>query len=284
MKRLAQGAGRPLGHPVWLLMATILLASACGKKPPAIDPAPALTHLGLGEKHFQEGKYSQAAQAYEQYLKEGAGNNRDLALYHLAISYTLAEDRNYTPQDIGSVLERLMDRFPESPFILPARSMAIHIETIEKLERDVQQQQERLGKLSIELNRLTQESDALDPVEVGKHFLRAGHYAKAAEVYEIYIEDAEAEGKDEVLFLLALVYALPDNELRDPQKASALLESLTELYPESPYTLQAKQILALRKEIAAVQSESAALEAKLRQITKELEELKVVDLRRRQPR
>ncbi len=86
-----------------------------------------------------------------------------------------------------------------------------------------------------------------------------GQYAEAAEAYRLYLEGAPAgEEAIRARFRLGLTYALPESSTHDAERAKRLLKQLITLYPESPYSHQAAQLLELQRELGVLQEDVAA--------------------------
>ncbi|MBI2821218.1 MAG: tetratricopeptide repeat protein [Acidobacteria bacterium] len=130
------------------------------------------------------------------------------------------------------------------------------------------------------------------------HFQRAelsfeaGNYAEAAQAYELYLqEDGTPANRDRVLFRLGLVHALPGSLVYDWAQAAKYLRELTDAFPQSLYAHEARLILELQEDVEHLQGEVERLQgdiakrdAKIRQLSDEMERLKEIDLQRRPSR
>ncbi len=131
------------------------------RRPVALEPAPipgkisVPSDLELGELNFQLGEYSRAALLYESFLRENPkSRDRDKALFHLALSHSLAGDPNRDWGLTAAALRRLIAESPESPYRDQAEFILRLQEQIEKLRSDVRERDERIKRLSEELQRL----------------------------------------------------------------------------------------------------------------------------------
>jgi tetratricopeptide (TPR) repeat protein len=130
-------------------------------QPVPLEPAPLpksiakVSNLDLGEKHFRAGNYLQAARAYEAYLKSNPkSNNRDLALFHLGLSRALSSGPSQDLRQAEVALKRLVAEFPKSQYKSQAEFILGLQAQIEKLNMDVQERDERIKRISEELQKL----------------------------------------------------------------------------------------------------------------------------------
>jgi tetratricopeptide (TPR) repeat protein len=175
-----------------ILILTMLVSWGCRKKPltivlppdteptpPAEEPAPeavtpliihhsadlepspiaktitAPSNLELGEMNFQIGHYPQAAKAYEAFLKSNPrSEDCDLALFHLGLSRALAKDSGRNMRQFETSLRRIISEYPKSPFRDQAEFiLGLHSQA-EKLRSDVKDRDDKIRKLSEELQAL----------------------------------------------------------------------------------------------------------------------------------
>ena len=59
----------------------------------------------------------------------------------------------------------------------------------------------------------------------------SGDYAQAASLYEHYLSQPAPKQQTQALFRLALIHALPDSPLYEPQRATQLFQQLLRLSP-----------------------------------------------------
>jgi len=124
---------------------------------PALIPAKITipSSLDLGEMNFQTGKYTQAAKFYDDFLTiDPKPEKRDLALFHLGLSRALANDSSRDTRLAEAAFKRLISECPTSPY----RSQAEYIlglqQQVDKMRSDLKDREERLKKLSEELQKL----------------------------------------------------------------------------------------------------------------------------------
>ncbi|MBI4459053.1 MAG: outer membrane protein assembly factor BamD, partial [Acidobacteria bacterium] len=107
--------------------------------------------------------------------------------------------------------------------------------------------------------------------DLGEKYFDAGDYAKAAEAYNLYLQNnSAAENQDRALFRLALAYALPASPVRDLPRATETLQGLVQRFPQSPYTPQAEFLLQLQTETDQLRAEVQQREAQLQQLHEEV--------------
>lgn len=99
-----------------------------------------------------------------------------------------------------------------------------------------------------------------------------GAWAEAAAVFESSESDADARADDWTLYRAGLIYAHPDADVFDPERAQQVLGSLVEWYPESRYAPSASAVRGL---VAALGRSSRAVEA----LREQLDQMKKVDLK-----
>ena len=115
-----------------------------------------------------------------------------------------------------------------------------------------------------------------------------------------------------MLFRLGLAYGLPTSPVHDAPQAIRVLQQLVSRFPQSPYTPQGKVILTLqeevqklndnivrgeerlkvqdsdvgqlRKKVEKFRADVREREARIRQLNRELEQLKKIDMERRPSR
>jgi TolA-binding protein len=133
--------------------------------PPPIAPQPAPpesapiaktinppSSLELGELNFQIGNYLQAIQAYDAYLRGNPkSKDSDKALFHLGLSRALANDQNRNLRRAEAAFRRLILEFPDSSYRDQAELILGLQSQIDKLHADVKDRDEKIRKLSEEL-------------------------------------------------------------------------------------------------------------------------------------
>lgn len=127
--------------------------------PPAPpDPAPAAKeipepgNLELGAMSFQEENYQQAARNYEAFLRDNPkSRDRDQALFHLGLSRVLANDGSRDLRQAETVFRRLIAESPGGVYKSQAAFIVGLLTQIDKLRTDIKERDERIKKLSDEL-------------------------------------------------------------------------------------------------------------------------------------
>jgi hypothetical protein len=129
--------------------------------PAPLEPAPISktitkpSSLDLGETSFQIGKYAQAAKAYEDYLKDNPKSAmRDRALFQLGLSKALAGDSIRDLHLAEAVFKKLIFEFPSSPYRDQAELILGLQNQVDKLKTDIKDREEKIKKLSEELQKL----------------------------------------------------------------------------------------------------------------------------------
>lgn len=164
----------------------VLLSWGCQKKPAAVIPAstpapavpesapaavtPAIVHtaepvpaplpktisspdnLELGRKSYLVGNYPQTIKSCEEYLQENpTARERDQCLFLLGISLALSNDSARNLRQAQVALKRLISEFPTSPYRPEAEFFLEQQGKIERLQSDVREREERIKKLTEEL-------------------------------------------------------------------------------------------------------------------------------------
>ena len=90
---------------------------------------------------------------------------------------------------------------------------------------------------------------------------------------------------DVILFNLGFVYAYPQSPYRDPQKARRYLHELQKRYPQSPWTLQGRVLLAflnehrgLEEAYRQLRSDLRSRDAALRKLRGQLDRSREIDI------
>jgi hypothetical protein len=121
--------------------------------------------------------------------------------------------------------------------------------------------------------------------EMGETSFKAGDYSKAARSFEDYLKTGtKSENRDVALFYLGLSRALSNNANRNLRRAEEALKRLITEFPASPYRGPAELILGLQAQVDSLQSDLKEKEAKIKQISEELQKLKEIDMQRRPSR
>jgi hypothetical protein len=122
-------------------------------------------------------------------------------------------------------------------------------------------------------------------LETGEASFKAGDYSKAVRSFEDYLKtDTKSENRDLALFYLGLSRALANNANRSLRRAEDALKRLIAEFPTSPYRGPAELILGLQSQVDSLQSDLKEKEAKIKQLSEELQKLKEIDMQRRPSR
>ncbi len=129
--------------------------------PAPLEPAPlpktitALSNFEVGEMNFQAGNYRLAARSFEAYLNANPkSKNRDQALFHLGLSRMLANDSSRDMHQAEAAFKRLINEFPTSPHKSEAEFILGLQAQIERLKSDVKERDDKIKRLSEELQKL----------------------------------------------------------------------------------------------------------------------------------
>jgi tetratricopeptide (TPR) repeat protein len=126
-------------------------------EPATLEPAPLKTtittqsNFDLGEMNFQIGNYSRAANYYEAFLKDSPkAKDRDRALYYLGLARAITLDSGRAE----TAFKRLISEFPKSQYKNPAEYILGIQARIENLKSEVKDRDEKIKRLSEELQKL----------------------------------------------------------------------------------------------------------------------------------
>jgi hypothetical protein len=130
-------------------------------QPAPLEPAPLPTTVAktssydLGELNFQVGNYKKAAEAYESFLRNNPkAGHRDTALFHLGLSRALARDSERDWHQAEMAFKKLLSEFPTSRYNAQAEFiLGLHAQ-IERLRSGVKEREDRIKRLSEELQKL----------------------------------------------------------------------------------------------------------------------------------
>jgi hypothetical protein len=126
-------------------------------QPATLEPAPlkktitTTSSLELGEMNFQTGNYPRAAYYYDAFLKDSPkAKDWDRALYHLGLARALTSDVGRSE----TALRRLVSEFPKSQYKNSAEFILSLQGQIEKLKSEVKDRDDKVKRLSEELQKL----------------------------------------------------------------------------------------------------------------------------------
>jgi TolA-binding protein len=124
-------------------------------KLPAPPEPPLPEDLRDAEAHFQSGRYAEAARAYNQYLREEPiVQFRDLAMFKMGMAQALACATSDCRAKSQEQFKRLVSLFPQSPYSAEARFILGLQNEIERAKLDAKAHDEKIKKLTDELERL----------------------------------------------------------------------------------------------------------------------------------
>ena len=121
---------------------------------PAVPPASA-TALNNATTAFARADYTQAARDFQQYLNlTPSGGQRDQALFHLGLIYSMPGDSRLDWQRAGNYFNQVANEFPSSP-LKPAAQLILVLksETVQ-LAAESETRNQRIRQLNTELERL----------------------------------------------------------------------------------------------------------------------------------
>jgi hypothetical protein len=112
--------------------------------------------LEEANRAFAAGNYDEAIGLYENYLTSPSGEERDEALFRLALSYSLRAKPGPDWPRASGFLKRLIIDYPDSPLKSPATLIVSLRSHADQLVRDVKAREQAMRQLSAELERLKQ--------------------------------------------------------------------------------------------------------------------------------
>ena len=137
----------------------------------------------------------------------------------------------------------------------------------------------------VELSLATATVSAPSSLETGQTSFKEGNYSKAVRSFEDFLKgDTKSENRDLALFYLGLSRALANNANRSLRRAEDAFKRLIAEFPTSPYRGPAELILGLQSQVDSLQSDLKEKEAKIKQLSEELQKLKEIDMQRRPSR
>jgi outer membrane protein assembly factor BamD (BamD/ComL family) len=105
--------------------------------------------------NFQAGNYRQAARFFEAFLSASPkSKNRDQALFHLGLCRTLANDSSRDLRQAEAAFKRLIAESPRSQYRHEAEFILGLEAQIEKLKSDAREREDKIKRLSEELQKL----------------------------------------------------------------------------------------------------------------------------------
>jgi outer membrane protein assembly factor BamD (BamD/ComL family) len=109
-------------------------------------------NLELGELYFRSGNYSKAIGEYEAFFRNSpTAKGGDLALFHLGLSQALSTDSDRNFHRAEAAFKRLISEFPDSIYKNQAEFILGLQAQIDRLSSDLSERDDRIRKLSKEL-------------------------------------------------------------------------------------------------------------------------------------
>jgi tetratricopeptide (TPR) repeat protein len=109
-------------------------------------------NLELGEMNFKAGNYRQSARAYEAFLRNNPeSKDRDRAWFYLGLSHIQASDSSRDASKAEKAFRQLIKDFPDSIYKSQAAFILGLLAQVDKLRLDIKDRDERIKKLSEEL-------------------------------------------------------------------------------------------------------------------------------------
>lgn len=111
--------------------------------------------LAMGEMLFKLGSYAKAVHSFEAFLNDNPkSEERDVALFHLGLSRALLGDTMKEWRQAETAFRMLLSESPKSPYRRQAEYIIGLQGQIDKLRSELKDRDERVKKLSEELQRL----------------------------------------------------------------------------------------------------------------------------------
>lgn len=119
-------------------------------------PAPLLPKdFRDGEAYFQSGKYADAARSYNQYIQQDIVTQfKDAATFKMGLAMALACTSSDCRARSQEQFKVLLSHFPQSPYSPEARFILSLQGDIDKLKADTKSRDDKIKKLTDELERL----------------------------------------------------------------------------------------------------------------------------------
>lgn len=123
------------------------------------------------------------------------------------------------------------------------------------------------------------------PLQIADGYFESGDYPNAIKSFNHYLQgQAGAPDADRALFRLALAYGVADGATQDLPKGMQLLQQLVKQYPASPFKPPAILLLRLQDDVTRLKADMTKRDEKVKELAKELEKLKQIDMGRRPTR
>ena len=273
---------------LWLVLVLIVVtgchrhARGVTSVPPPTPPVVAAPVVPVvltdAESAFEAGDFLRAAVSYEFYFQsKPQSNDLDRIRFRYGVAQSLSGVEALESAS-GDTFKQLIDDFPNSPYVPPAR-MAVTLQAdIARLNADKLQRDEKISQL----NALIPPPPPVLPAALAEAetAFESGDFVRAASSYESYLQSKpQAVDTDAILFRCAVAQSL--SGVRDAA-SNETFRQLIKDYSNSPYASSARRILDYRDKLAkSQQSELKTKDDKIRQLTDELDILKKADSGRR---
>jgi hypothetical protein len=123
--------------------------------PTPLPPPPPVSPLEQPDRAFAAGNYDEAAHGYETYLRTTtSGDQREQALFHLALAYALRPAPATDWPRATATLKQLLEEYPETPLKGQANLILSLRTELDQVSSDVRQRDQKLKQLTTELDRL----------------------------------------------------------------------------------------------------------------------------------
>ncbi len=146
---------------ITLVTVILVLAVSCTRRQPAVrvplppTPPASTTALENASQEFARADYAAASRDFQQYLNlVPSGGQRDQALFHLGLIYSLPGDPRLDWQRAANYFGQVVSEFPSSP-LKPAAQLILTLrnESVQ-LAAESEARNQRIRQLSTELERL----------------------------------------------------------------------------------------------------------------------------------
>ena len=108
----------------------------------------------IGDLYFEQGRYVEAAAAYESYLSAEVPNRADEALtrFRLGLIYARASESSFDPMRAVAMLEESLELEPDSAYQLQARVVLQLSRSVATLQSQVEERKGRVETLFAEIS------------------------------------------------------------------------------------------------------------------------------------
>ena len=208
-------------------------------------------HLLRGQQLLARGDYRGAREENQKVLSVvGKDRPADEALFYMGLIYAHYGNPEKDYNRSVNYFEKVIDEYPQSPFLEQAKIWTGVLKDMEKLKRD-------------------------ELVITNEHILRSrqmlaqGNYREALkEIQNILPEPSGNPYADRALFYAGLIYAHYGNPEKDYKKSVAYFEQLIKEYPQSYLLEQAKIMIGILNVIEKAKQVDIEIEKKRQEMTR----------------